>query len=283
MWQEEIEAIDNPFRYAGEYLDEETGNYYLRARYYDPTIQRFISEDSYKGQISNPASLNVYSYCYNNPIKYVDSSGHIPVAVYLYLSALGTAPDTHLDIMMLADSWAAFNEDKTFSNGLAVILDVAALLTPYVPSGAGNVDEGIRTVAKLTDDGGGVKSFKEIATSVDDMVKGVGKGVDNFINSNIPKQYQSQVKNAFGSDVKVTTLTQDTTVYRYYGGDSAASSYWVTPNKVSNPVSELALPPGNTAQYVDSVVLPKGTTILEGTVAPILDNQVVDINSMCQI
>lgn len=64
----------------------------------------------------------------------------------------------------------------------------------------------------------------------------------------------------------MTTLTQNSTVYRYYGGDSAPSSYWVTPNKVSNPISELALPPGNTAQYADTIVLKKGMTVLEGTV-----------------
>jgi len=99
------------------------------------------------------------------------------------------------------------------------------------------------------------------------IVAGAGK-VDDFINSNVPKQYQSQVKSAFCSDtkVKVTTLTQDTTVYRHYGGDSSSSSYWVTPNKVANPISELALPSGNTAQYVDSIILPKGTKILEGVI-----------------
>jgi len=57
MWQAETDEIDNPFRYCGEYLDEETGNYYLRARYYDPGIQRFITQDSYKGEIENPLSL----------------------------------------------------------------------------------------------------------------------------------------------------------------------------------------------------------------------------------
>ena len=112
---------------------------------------------------------------------------------------------------------------------------------------------------------------RQINAAKPDVQQGTAEGaenVDNFIKANIPPQYQTQVKNAFGSDIKVTTLTQDTTVYRYYGGDSAASSYWVTPNKVANPISELALPPGNTAQYVDTIVLPKGTTILEGTVAP---------------
>jgi len=69
------------------------------------------------------------------------------------------------------------------------------------------------------------------------------------------------IRNAFGSDARITTLTKDTTVYRYYGGNSQASSTWVTPNKVTNPVSELALPAGNTAQYVDKILLPAGTRV----------------------
>jgi len=66
----------NPFRYCGEYLDNESGNIYLRARYYDPGIGRFISEDSVKGQIDSPLTLNLYTYCINNPIRYIDPSGH---------------------------------------------------------------------------------------------------------------------------------------------------------------------------------------------------------------
>jgi hypothetical protein len=67
---------------------------------------------------------------------------------------------------------------------------------------------------------------------------------------------------------KITTLTEDTTVYRYYGGNSQASGTWFAPNKVLNPTAELALPPGNTAKFIDEVVLHKGTTVIEGTVAP---------------
>jgi len=94
------------------------------------------------------------------------------------------------------------------------------------------------------------------------------KSVDNFLEKNVPSQYRSDVKNAFESDIKVTTLTEDTIVYRYYGGISAASSFWYTPNQTSNPIKDLALPPGNTAQFVDTTIIPKGTTLLEGTVAP---------------
>lgn len=66
----------NPFRYCGEYFDAETGTIYLRARYYNPTIGRFISRDSVTGKIEDPLSLNLYTYCHNNPIIGIDPSGH---------------------------------------------------------------------------------------------------------------------------------------------------------------------------------------------------------------
>lgn len=70
------EQIENPIRYAGEYYDEESGLYYLRARYYDPVIGRFISKDSVEGDITNPLSLNLYTYCVNNPLAFIDPSGN---------------------------------------------------------------------------------------------------------------------------------------------------------------------------------------------------------------
>lgn len=77
------EADDNPFRFAGEYFDKETKTYYNRARYYDPYIGRFISQDSYAGNEKDILSLNGYTYCHNNPVYYVDSSGNSVVqAIY---------------------------------------------------------------------------------------------------------------------------------------------------------------------------------------------------------
>ncbi len=71
-----IEASENAIRYAGEFLDSETGLYYLRARFYDPYLGRFTTEDSYWGEDENPLSLNLYTYCVNDPVRYVDLSGH---------------------------------------------------------------------------------------------------------------------------------------------------------------------------------------------------------------
>ncbi len=48
----------------------------MRDRYYQPYTGRFISEDSYWGEDNNPLSLNLYSYCSNNPIRYIDPTGH---------------------------------------------------------------------------------------------------------------------------------------------------------------------------------------------------------------
>ena len=66
----------NVFRFCGEYFDTETGTIYLRARYYQASIGRFISRDSYTGKNTDPLSLNLYTYCCNNPIFLIDPSGN---------------------------------------------------------------------------------------------------------------------------------------------------------------------------------------------------------------
>ncbi|NLD46729.1 MAG: hypothetical protein GX660_05950 [Clostridiaceae bacterium] len=54
----------------------QTGLYYLNARMYDPTIARFLQEDTYWGNAADPLSLNLYTYCHNEPIMYVDPTGY---------------------------------------------------------------------------------------------------------------------------------------------------------------------------------------------------------------
>ena len=60
--------------FTGQRLDD-TGLYYYGARYYDPTIGRFISPDTLVQSPENPQSLNRYSYVFNNPLKYTDPNG----------------------------------------------------------------------------------------------------------------------------------------------------------------------------------------------------------------
>ena len=69
---------DNPYRFKGYYYDEETGMYYLKSRYYQPEICRFISADEPELTRITPMALtdkNLYAYCDNNPIVRRDMDG----------------------------------------------------------------------------------------------------------------------------------------------------------------------------------------------------------------
>ncbi|MBE6652762.1 MAG: hypothetical protein E7610_05030 [Ruminococcaceae bacterium] len=69
----------NPFRYRSYYFDTETGFYFLKTRYYDPEIGRFITIDDIS--YLDPESingLNLYAFCLNNPVMMVDNSGCAP-------------------------------------------------------------------------------------------------------------------------------------------------------------------------------------------------------------
>lgn len=64
------EGIHNRILYTGQQHDQVTEQYYLRARYYNPVVGRFLQEDVYRGD-----GLNLYAYCANNPVIYYDPSG----------------------------------------------------------------------------------------------------------------------------------------------------------------------------------------------------------------
>lgn len=72
-------GVINPFRYRGYYFDTETGLYYVKERYYDPQIGRWLNTDKVIAQVGyDIRGYNQYSYCFNNPINMNDQSGHWP-------------------------------------------------------------------------------------------------------------------------------------------------------------------------------------------------------------
>ena len=154
------DADNNAFRYCGEYYDFESGTIYLRARYYDPTIGRFISRDSVTGENTDPLSLNLYTYCHNNPILGVDPSGHwlnfvIGAAVGAVISGVTTAISTYKENGKV-DWSSTLVSAATGAVGGAIAASGMGLLAQAVwtgvSSGVGNfVDQGINFLQRDKD------------------------------------------------------------------------------------------------------------------------------------
>ncbi|ANY68036.1 hypothetical protein BBD42_17315 [Paenibacillus sp. BIHB 4019] len=148
----QTEGMSNPFKYTGEVYDEESGLYYLRARYYDPSIGRFINEDTYEGEINNPLSLNLYSYVYNNPLKYRDPSGNIACEGAYVCSGDAVFTKNNkseywkavIDFYLSTNpaTMAAYANYQFFSNDIPVLLDPdgskfykAVIIVGFIPDG----------------------------------------------------------------------------------------------------------------------------------------------------
>jgi RHS repeat-associated protein len=80
-----------PFGYAGEQWDANTNLIYLRARWYNPSLGRFLTRDPVPGAPSLPATLNPYAYGRNNPALYVDPSGKFAFIPLLIVGLAGGA------------------------------------------------------------------------------------------------------------------------------------------------------------------------------------------------
>ena len=100
-------AVNNPYLYRGYYYDSDLGLYYLQSRYYDPTTSRFINADDCLGANQDILSYNLYAYCSNNPIKYVDPSGHSMILIALAVGVVAGFVGT--SIADVADDGNIFN------------------------------------------------------------------------------------------------------------------------------------------------------------------------------
>ncbi len=137
--------------FTGKYEETRLGLQYFGARWYDPELGRFLSVDPEPFQVGNIYSFNAYAYGNNNPYKYVDPDGRIPVLailLYTYLAAetVSTGYDLYDAGRTLADSDAGAG-DKV----LAVATVGAGL---YLPGPGRMYREGAETVVDVTKGGG---------------------------------------------------------------------------------------------------------------------------------
>ena len=176
--------IDNPYTYGGYRYDNESGMYYLNARYYDSTTARFMSEDTYKGAINDPLSLNLYTYCHNEPVMYSDPSGNTNVTV----SWGGFIID--IDSSELADyksmGWAVYSGNAyapdmyNYSNNVSSINISAGSSSTIVNCGnIGTVNVGAGSTAGISNSG----NINVINTGAKSTTTITNSGTINTINS----------------------------------------------------------------------------------------------------
>ena len=86
--QSETNCLIQPFTFTGYQKDLITEIYFAQAREYNPTVGRFVSEDLVKGFTPYPFTLNPYTYCWNQPMDYVDLDGRLPFLAGAAVGAL---------------------------------------------------------------------------------------------------------------------------------------------------------------------------------------------------
>ena len=109
----------NPIRYRGYYYDTETRLYYLKSRYYDPAVKRFLNADGYVATGQSILGNNMFSYCDNNPVNREDSTGHF----WKQLKA------------KVKNAWNGFKSwvNSTFGAGRKVSSTISKVEHQYVP------------------------------------------------------------------------------------------------------------------------------------------------------
>ena len=183
-----VELVECAIRYAGEFYDSETGLYYLKSRYYNSAIARFISEDSYTGEIEDPLSLNLYTYCENDPISYTDPNGHWIV-----------------DALFLAADIVDFVKSPSLAKAAWIAVDIVSFADPTgAASTAAHATKAVKYTTKTVKIVEGTVKVTKAADKVKDTVKVLDKVKDTV---KVADKVKDTVKTA--DKVKDTVKTAD--------------------------------------------------------------------------
>lgn len=120
----------NPFRYKSYYYDNETEMYYLRNRYYDPIIKRFINADTYKTVLASLETMhnrNLFAYCGQNPLVRDDKKGELWTAVASFV--VGTGISIGCQMVLEHKSLDEINWISAISSGVGLTMGIMGCST----------------------------------------------------------------------------------------------------------------------------------------------------------
>ncbi|MFH1442179.1 MAG: RHS repeat-associated core domain-containing protein, partial [Candidatus Omnitrophota bacterium] len=146
--EQSTEEVSNTHKYDAEQFDSETGLIYLRSRYYDPVVGRFVTKDPHPGFTYNPQANNPYPFCQNNPVNFIDPNGDTPQIVASIAGAIiggvWGAGSTYVgDIVgILAGTKTKFSDANIYWANIAGGA-VGGALTPWVGPVAASATGGV--------------------------------------------------------------------------------------------------------------------------------------------
>lgn len=207
--------FDNQYGYAGYQYDKETGTYYLMDRMYDPETARFLQEDTYRGDPNDPLSLNLYTYCNNNPLIYDDPTGHWPELLKNVLAKGGELIANAVEQFgkaivdtgnKIEDATVQFG--KVLSNIGEQMVDTAASGAKKAKEAYNWVDDAVNNSGKYYDemnkdlgiDNRGVRTAEGVITGAGKFAWGVANGIGFIAGSavDIVKATGSAIGNNLG-------------------------------------------------------------------------------------
>ena len=182
------DAADIEYLYNGKYgvTTDSNGLYYMRARYYNQDIKRFINRDVVSGDITNSQSLNRYCYVQGNPVSLTDPFGLCPTAEEIRKIEISRAVHTTLDIIGI------FFDGADVLNGILYLIEgdyvnaalclvffipgvgsAVGLTAKYILKIGGNVGEALAKFAK--------KYAPELAENFGKLTRNAGGKLDDAI------------------------------------------------------------------------------------------------------
>ena len=273
--------IGMEYKYTGQNEVVSIGLYYYGARYYDPAIGRFITEDTYPGEMNNPQSQHLYVYVMNNPLRYIDPTGHMAKPVLLNGGGGGSWDED--DSAGGIDKPTGGNKPKdnnTDIEGLKVTKArtspdafIAAFFASFIAVNVIGVEPIITTasIAYATLDKGFEKAYywmggktAKLRNVVSDRFsslfnRGTGKAskwVDKAGNIKWPDNY------GFKGTPKTKTLHPGKRIDRYGG----SSGQFVSPE--GTPFGMRSLPPGSETRPYNIYEVVKPIEVKAGEIAP---------------
>lgn len=141
----------NSYLYTGQQFDALTGLYALRARYYDPALGRFLSQDTYAVNFNNPVELNRYVYTANNAINLADPTGQSAMAEYAIIGALMGGAMGGAQAYVCGGSLGGIIEGVLLGAILGAPFGALASVYPLIAAGAGLALSGIAAERALLD------------------------------------------------------------------------------------------------------------------------------------